>query len=558
MTDQSESVQLHKGPCDHCGSSDARMTYSDGHTYCFACPEETAWQAGEGNSAGSRSGAVAPLPHDLLHGEHFALGKRKITLKTAQQYDYRTGSHHGETVQLAPYHNASGQVVAQKVRPKDKDHMHWRGKKKGILPLFGQAKFKPGGRMVVVTEGEIDAMSQAQAMGNTWPVVSVPDGAHSAHKAITAAAGWLESFEKVVLMFDMDGDGREAAVECAAILTPGKAFIAELPLKDASEMLQAGRERELVNAAWQAIPYRPDGIVRVHDVKAAAMAPQEYGLPWPWAGVTEATYGIRRREAYGYGAGVGVGKTTIFKQLVVTTMFPELLADHSHLPIEINTDPRKVGVIFLEEHPKKTLRTLAGMAVQKRLHVPGVDFDSAEVSEMMDRMEPYLFAYNHFGAKDWDTIKEIIRFMVLGEGIKDIFLDHLTALIAHAEDERKALDGIMADLASMVEQYDFTLHFISHLTTPTGTAHEEGGRVLEKHFTGSRAIIRWAHNLVGLERNKQEPGSPTTLRFLKERETGDVVGRTFGLEYDRETGWFLEVSLEEDSHGFQDETTPDF
>ncbi|MCR5870694.1 hypothetical protein LRS12_08230 [Sphingomonas sp. J344] len=143
--------------------------------------------------------------------------------------------------------------------------------------------------------------------------------------------------------------------------------------------------------------------------------------------------------------------------------------------------------------------------------------------------------------------------MVLGLGIKDVFLDHLTALLAFAEDDRKALDVIMADLASLVEQHDFTLYLISHLTTPDGKAHEEGGRVLEKQFTGGRAIARWSHNMFALERDKQRPDDPTTFRILKDRETGDATGVTFGLQYDRDTGRLFEVDLEEEVK-FRDET----
>ena len=46
--------------------------------------------------------------------------------------------------------------------------------------LFGQHKWKPGGKMITVTEGEVDAMSVSQVQGNKWPVVSVPSGAQSA------------------------------------------------------------------------------------------------------------------------------------------------------------------------------------------------------------------------------------------------------------------------------------------------------------------------------------------------------------------------------------------
>lgn len=468
------------------------------------------------------------------------------------------GKEGRESVQIAPYRDANGQVVAQKVRPRDKDGMHWRGNKKAALPLYGQHLWKPG-RMVVVTEGELDAMSVAQAMGGNWPAVSVPDGAASAHKAISKAAPWLEQFERVVFMFDMDDPGREAAAACARILSPGKAAIAELPLKDASDMLQANLAKDLVNAAWNARPYRPDGIIRISEVIDEALSPTGYGYAWPWRGLTEATYGIRRGELYGWGAGVGVGKTTAFKQLIAATMVPRLIADHGGLNVRDLGEPRKAGTLLLEENARrKTIKTLGGMVLGKRVHVPGVEFDEAELRRtLMEEMDPYLFLYDHFGAKDWEGVKDVIRHMVLGEGITDVFLDNLTALLAFADDDRKALDVIMADLASMVEQHNFTLHFVSHLTTPDGKAHEEGGRVLEKQFTGGRAIARWSHNLFALERDKQQPDTPTTLRVLKERESGDATGYTLGLAYDRETGLFYETELENE-HGFKDESGGDY
>jgi twinkle protein len=543
-----ESSLVEKGACSECGSSDACALYDDGHKFCHSCGT---YFPAEG--AQSTRPDPEPLPRgDLIRGDLEPLRKRKLDLKTVEKFGYRVGTFAGHPVQIAPYHDAAGRVVAQKLRDPTKE-MTWRGKPKAALPLFGQALWRDAGRMVVVTEGELDAMSYAQATGLRWPAVSIPNGAQNAAKSIAQAAEWLERFERVVLMFDMDEVGRAAAEEAARLLTPGKVFIASLPLKDANEMVQAGRSKELVDAAWGARGYRPGGIVRVSDLRADVLKPAEWGLAWPWRGITEATYGIRRGELYGYGAGVGVGKTTFFKQLILSTMLPEMTEDHTGIGVPLPA-ARKVGTLLLEENPRKTLRTLAGMALNKRIHVPGVEFDPAEVAVQVDRMEPYFVGFDHFGAKDWDSIKDAIRYMVLAEGVQDVFLDHLTALIASSEDDRKALDVIMAEMSSLVEQHGFTLHFISHLTTPSGTAHEEGGRVLEKHFTGSRAIARWSHNMFALERDKQTPDEPTTFRVLKERETGDAVGRLFGLGYVRDTGLFEEVALPEQSGGFKDES----
>jgi twinkle protein len=547
-----DSEYEYKTECGFCGSKDNRAVYSDGHSFCFTCPEETAWQPPEGEER--KAPEKAPKAKaGLLRGELLPLKSRKLDAKTVEKFRYLSGRYKGKPVQIEQWADASGRIVAQKVRDKDKN-FEILGDPDEALPLPGMHLWRAKGRMVVVTEGYIDAMSFAQASGLTWPAVTVPNGAKSAAKAIAKGAEWLENFDRVVLMFDMDEVGREAVEEAARILSPGKAFIATLPLKDANEMVQAGRSDELVKAAWDARPYRPDGIIRIHEVIEEALSPQGYGYAWPWRGLTEATYGIRRGELYGWGAGVGVGKTTAFKQLIAATAVPRLNADHSGLDVRGWGEPRKAGTLLLEENArKKTIKTLGGMVLGKRVHVPGVDFDEAELrSILMEELDPWLYLYDHYGAKDWDGIKDIIRHMVLGDGIADVYLDNLTALLAFADDDRKALDVIMADLASMVEQYNFTLHYVSHLTTPDGKAHEEGGRVLEKQFTGGRAIARWSHNLFALERDKQKPDDPTTLRILKERETGDATGRTFGLEYNRDTGLFEEVDLADGP--FSDET----
>ena len=107
-------------------------------------------------------------------------------------------------------------------------------------------------------------MSQLQ--GNKFPVVSIPTGAAGAKKAIAKQLEWVESFERVVLMFDQDDAGRNAASEVAQLLSVGKAHIATLPLKDPNEMLMAGKGSEAIDQMWGAKSYRPDGIIAGTDM----------------------------------------------------------------------------------------------------------------------------------------------------------------------------------------------------------------------------------------------------------------------------------------------------
>lgn len=497
---------------------------------------------------------------DLLPGELTAIPTRNLTRETCEKFNYRVGSYKDGKAHLANYYDESGRVVAQKVRYK-------QGEKKAFTflgdprsaGLFGQQLFRDGGKMLVVTEGEIDAMSVYQAMGSKWPVVSIPNGAGGARRDLAKHVGWLDRFESVVLCFDMDDPGRGAVEECATLLSPGKIKVAQLPLKDANEMVKANRSAELARCIWDAKTFRPDGIRSVSDLKARAMTPASYGLPWPWRTLTERSHGIQRSYVYSWGAGVGSGKTTLMKQIMLTAMRPDLLEDHGGLGITM-PKPRPVGTIFFEENPAKTLRSLAGMALGKRLNVPGVTVEDSELESVIDSFEDLFFPLDTFGAKDWETIKSHVLYLIQGLGVLDIWVDPLTALVAHADDERRELDSVMADISGIAETHGASIHLVSHLTTPAGTPHEEGGRVLEKHFTGSRAIARWSHGMIGLERDKQDPSGVTTVRFLKDREYGEV-GPFMGVNFCRETGRMIEVPLpsEDDSDqrfGIEEDDAP--
>jgi len=276
-------------------------------------------------------------------GDHRYLKKRGLSEETCIKFDYRVAENaKGKTVQVANYKNAKGKTVAQKVRDAKKNFMITGGSKKLPLMLFGQSLWRDSGPRIVITEGEIDAMSVSQAQGNKWPVVSLPCGAQNGAKAIAHHLEWLERFDAVVLAFDSDDPGIQAAQECAAMLSPGKAFIARLPMKDANEMLVARKGKELIDALWSAKAWRPDGIVDIASIVDDAVADIEVGKDWPWATLSAATYGRRRGELYGFGGGTGCGKSTLFKQIA------------RHV---IEVDKLSVGVLFLEEPPELTAKT---------------------------------------------------------------------------------------------------------------------------------------------------------------------------------------------------------
>lgn len=531
MTEDSTFVR-HE-PCPECHSSDNLARYTDGHGHCFGCGY---YQKGEGEPTTTRR---TPVSKEFIQGEDFQKSVRGISPATFQHWKYKIDLS-GDTPRHIANHFINNRLTGQKVRGANK-----KFKVIGEMDhLYGKWLWSPTKRLVI-TEGEIDALSVSQVQNNKWPVVSVPNGAQGAAKAVRNSIDWIDQFDEVVFMFDMDAPGLKAAEECAALLRPGKAKIAKLPAKDANELLKDGKGEDILRSIWNAEVYRPDGIVTVKQMHDEVMRPVEWGLSWPWPKLTNATYGRRPGDLISLGAGTGIGKTDFLTECILWD-----LEEH-----KLN-----VGVLMLEQAPRETIQRIAGKLAGKKFHVPKDDagWTVEELESAMTRLEENagLYLYDSFGSIDWETIEQRMRYLAISCGCKHIYLDHLTALAAHAEDERRAIEEIMADLAGMAKELQVVIHIVSHLATPEGKSHEEGGRVQIRHFKGSRSIGFWSYFMIGLERNQQEADESmrnvTTVRVLKDRYTGQSTGYTFALKYLHETGRLEETELATEAFDAED------
>lgn len=531
-------------PCPECGSKDNLARYEDGHAYCFGCEyyEHADGTKREQNESPSK-------PFDYIEGEYKPLLKRKIREDTCRKYGYKLGRVGSGAVQLCDVRLADGRLVAQKVRTPSKDF--WLNGSLDETPLIGMHLFS-GGKTLIIAEGELDMLSWSQTQGNKYPVVSIPNGAKSAKKAIASNLDYINGFETVYLSFDMDEPGQDAAEEAAKLLLHKDVRIVKLPLKDANEMLMADRSGELTSAFWGAQPYRPDGLVKLSDLRQKVLEPPKKGKPWFLPTLTEFTYGRRYGDVYFVGAGTGVGKTDLFTQQMA-------------FDVEVLNEP--IGVFYLEQPPEETVKRFLGKIKKKTFHV----FDGSwEPKELEDAYNEYenddrVTFFDSFGVTEYDYIRQHIIYLQ-ALGVRHIYIDHLTALATGSEkDEKVELEKITADLASLAKRYGLILHVISHLTTPDkGPSHEEGGRVTIRQFKGSRAIGFWGHFLFGMERNQQastaEERQTTTFRVLKDRFTGRATGLTIPMNYDATTGMLYEKAKDSDEDfGFEeDETSFDF
>ena len=375
-------------------------------------------------------------------------------------------------------------------------------------------------------------------MGSKWPSISIKTGAASALRDCKEAFPYLDSFDNVIICFDMDKQGQEAAEQVAQLFAPNKAKIVRMDHKDANEYLKMGQRAAFNDCWWNAKPYTPAGIINLKDL-GETLYEEDYcdTCLYPWPQMNEKTYGMRTGELITFCSGSGMGKSSIIRELM-----------HHFLR---NTEDN-IGILALEESVKNTAWNIMSVEADARLYIKEIR-DSFEPEQLQKFQEETInsgrfFAFDHFGSVDNDEILARVRFMAQALDCKWICLDHLSILVSGQEDtdERKSIDVLMTKLRSLVEQTGICLLLVSHLRRPSGDrGHEDGREVTLSHLRGSASIGHLSDSVIALERNQQEDdpvlSNTTTIRILKNRYTGDT-GVATHLFYNKDTGRLTEIN----------------
>ena len=495
-----------KLPCPHeieCGSSDGYHTYSDGHGYCFSC--ETYFPS---------SGSNIDTTYEYLPW-------RGVSSNTFTFYDVKTKiDKEGKPISIG-YKYPNGSF---KVRLLGKKEFYSVGEisKAG---LFGRNKFSAGGhKYVCITEGELDACSLYQALGNV-PVVSV-QSASNARRDCSLDFAFLASFERIYLAFDNDPKGKQAERSVASLFDHAKVWIVKLTkYKDANEYLEAGEIDELKNLFWNAKRYLPENLVSsLQDFSDILKTPPQRGISYPFSSLTKMTYGIRKGESVLLTAPEGVGKTEVMNHI------------EAHLLKELSDD-EGVGAIYLEQPNDRHLQALGGKILQKPTHLPengGVStLEVIEAVQNLVRSDNRLFIYTPFGSDDPDNILSTIRFLVSGYQCCYVMLDHINMVVASQaiEHERRQLEYLCTRLEMMVKELHFALIMVSHVN--------DEGQTRTSRWTSKIADVR-----IDLKRDvlNTDPIVRNTIEFVisKNRYSG-LTGSAGKYLFDPYTRQYTEV-----------------
>lgn len=521
-------------------SENGLHVYPKGDGWCFKCKTRFTAEEVEAGGKIERGGPVSKLTIEQI--KTFPYGTdpdRKIDTDIAEHYGVRC-SVNGETGKIDkvyyPYYDG-GKISGYKVRELPKDFRPSAGTIG--KSMFGETAEKYSD-MLILTEGEEDCMA-AKAMTAKTPspptVWSLPNGA-SLCKTVRGAADKFAKFKRIYLCTDDDPAGLNARLALADWLaTITEVRIVELAVGcDPSDYHRAGKASKFRDAIRDAKVYEPEGVINGTDIDLDfLLEPTPEGYPVPFEGLQHKLKGLRKGEITTVCAGSGIGKSTLVREITYSLIKQGL----------------SVANVALEDQMQVAAQSLVALdmnipAAQFRFHPPPKAIVQPHYDDIVANGRT--FFYKHFAGITADSLMNKLYYYARSKAVDFIVLDHLSLVISatDTQNERKAIDTLMTDLAKMVVETGVGLIQIVHLKRTGGEkSYARGGEVELTDLRGSAALEQLSWTVVGLERDQQgDDANFSVARVLKNRTWG-FTGKADTLKYDPTTGRMSSVVPEE-------------
>ena len=397
--------------------------------------------------------------------------------------------------------------------------------------LFGWQAIDPNTREVVITEGEIDALSMA-VYG--FPALSVPYGGGGGAKQdwIESEFDRLDRFETIYLAMDADGPGQEAATEIASRLGHHRCRIVELPRKDANQCLTEGiPATEIAACIAAAKTMDPPGLRKAGDFTEAviklfsAREGAESGYTMPWAALRHRIR-LRPGEVTVWSGASGDGKSQIL----------------SHCVVDWIDQGSRICLASLEMAPARSLWRMVKQAAG--VSMPTEDYARAA----MTWLDGGLWIFDHVGKMGLDGLLDVFEYARRRHGCDQFVIDSLMRL-GVAGDDYTTQEQTMFRVVDWAIASGVHVHFVAHtrkgdakMNQPPGTEDIKGA--MEIGANAANIITVWRNRKLEAEMQKAEDkgddaalsdlrDKPGVLLTVAKQRNGDWEGRA-GLWFNQE------------------------
>ena len=533
-------------PCKKCGSSDAAAEYHDGKTHCFSCGKTYPTEEEEPRPI-QKVYKNFPSTKNPLELPVQAYAARGISKRVMERFNVRSAFGQDGTTSELYFPIGDGWKV-KKTSPKDFRTVG------NTRDLFGRELWTSKNKALVVTEGEIDCLSVAEAYsrkyeGRLFPVVSIGSCSNAGY--FEDHMDWLDQFDEIIVWYDNDKQGEKATEETLKLVGYDRCKVVRSIEKDASDVLVNKGFFEVLKYIWNAVKRSPSSVIRSEDSWKYYKQYKEM-TPVPWPGfmkkANELTYGRYLGTLTMFAAGTGVGKSTLMKE------------DIFHLI----SSGEKVGTCFLEEDIGETVSSIMSLQLNKRLGLPdsGVSEEAARKAWEEVFGQGRIIMLDHQGSVSDGSLISKIDYMA-AIGCKYIYLDHVTIAVSESQerDTNKSIDVFMSDLLKVVKRRHIWIGVVSHLrkVMQGTTSFEQGAEISEDDLKGSGSLKQISFQTFALSRNKlsdSDRRNVTKLTLLKDRKTGNT-GPAGEFKFNLDTGRLENYQDRQDEKKtFKKETKP--
>lgn len=478
-------------------------------------------------------------------------GARGISDATYKHYAVRTkydevsGNPH---TQYYPYFE-DGKVSGFKCRRLPKS-FSTIGKVGSSSELYGLFRYRnSNSKTCLLFSGEIDAMSgrdmllnYAKAKGSDWeesPCVAPSTGEGTSSKQLKAHYAWFDTFQRVIVVPDMDEPGQAAIEKIVKCLPHGKAFVMSFNnAKDVNELLTKGREKDFISAFFSVKKFVPKGIVGSGDVYdkilAEAMTPK---LPFPpfMKDLNKLTgNGLALGTCIAISASTGVAKSTIANEMIFWWLFN---SDHRIGLVSMEQNAGQVGELFLS---RMVGRKIGKMFPEEKIEYLRSDYVVAKQKELFFTEDgSHRFHILDERDESIEGLKEKILELIIACECNVICLDTLSDILDNTSiDEQQ---GFTKWIKSVINKYHVLVILICHQKKPPSGAKDgsKGAMGDESSVQGSSTIVKSVALNIMLARNKlsEDPfeRNVTTVALTKNRSGSDTSPEACKIYYDSET-----------------------
>lgn len=462
-----------------------------------ALHEAKAWLAERGGlrSEGMKPARAKEYSKPSKKGITFIANAAQFYLHTTRQIPrdvielYRIAMTDDEKAIVFPYLHEDAPNAAQMIkylaleRDEHGKKNTWTSKNTPKV-LFGKHTVRPDDRYIIITEGEVDAMSY-RAVGLTG--LSVPFGAKWESKdGRDPNDEWIENdwdflnrFERIYLSLDMDEEGRKAQASIVKRLGQEKCYIINLPVKDANEMLTAGRGEELQKCFESARTLDPEILKNAGEYRQAVIDRMtsadgtiQRGIPLPFGNYP---FHLRWNEWTAVTGINGSGKSQVLGWLILYLW----KLGHASCIGSFEVPAAQTLVYYV-------IQALGQKSPPRE-----------KIERALDWLAGGIWFYDKVGSADWKDVLAVFRYAYRRYGVRFFVIDSWMKL-GIKDDDYEAQGEFLNALSAFVMEFPVHVFVVAH---PRKLKNET--EVVGKlDVKGSGELTDQAHNVIIMWRNK--------------------------------------------------------